>query len=160
MKSSQIHTKTKSYLLNHIQGFQKCKNHQNIPTRSWWIDPQKADASIIMNTFVYSLIGAYFWRTIHQLPVVLVYGLVNKISFLEQSEHFNFWRLLLPYYCLLVACYIGKSRSIFEGWFTPFQLESFDNFCTFGILVYGLVNKISFLEQSGLLHFWRLLLPY
>ena len=61
--------------------------------------------------------------------------------------------------CLLGACYIGKSRSIFEGWFTPFQLEYFDNFCTFGILVYGLVNKISFLEQSGLFHFWRLLLP-
>ena len=48
--------------------------------------------------------------------------------------------------CLLGACYIGKSRSIFEGWFTPFQLEYFDNFCTFGILVYDLVNKISFLE--------------
>ena len=48
--------------------------------------------------------------------------------------------------CLLGACYIGKSRSIFKGWFTPFQLEYFDNFCTFGILVYGLVNKISFLD--------------
>ena len=31
MQSSQIAPKTKSYSLNHVQGYEKCKNHQNIP---------------------------------------------------------------------------------------------------------------------------------
>ena len=49
---------------------------------------------------------------------------------------------------------------IFEGRFTHFQLEYFDDFWTFGILAYVLVNKISFLEQSGHFKFWGLLLAY
>ena len=32
----------KSYLLNHIQGFQKCKNYQNISTGRGWINSQKS----------------------------------------------------------------------------------------------------------------------
>ena len=32
---------------------------------------------------------------------ILVYDLVNKTSFMEQSEHFHFWCLLLAYFCIL-----------------------------------------------------------
>ena len=44
-------------------------------------------------------------------------------------------------------------QSIFEGQFTYLQLEYFDDFYTFGILVNGLVNKILFLEQFEHFHF-------
>ena len=37
-------------------------------------------------------------------------------------------------------------------------MEYFDDFCSFGILGYGLVNKILFLEQSEHFDFWHLLL--
>ena len=67
-ESAQIAPKMKSYLLNHIQGFQKCKNHQNIPTNNDELTLKNLDISITMNTFVCSLIGAYFQRSIHLLP--------------------------------------------------------------------------------------------
>ena len=90
----------KSYLLNHIQGFQKCKSYQNIPTGSCWIDPQKCRYQhdheylcVLTKRSILSKVNFHGW--------LRIYDLVNKISFLEQSEHFHFWCLLLAYYRLL-----------------------------------------------------------
>ena len=42
------------------------------------------------------------WNILMICPFeILLYGLESKTSFLEQSEHFNFWCLSLPYYRLL-----------------------------------------------------------
>ena len=45
----------------------------------------------------------------------------------------------------------------FEGQLTHFRLEYFDNFCIFGILMYDIVLKISFLELFEHFYFWALL---
>ena len=124
----------KSYLLNHIQGFQKCKNHKNIPAGSRWIDLQKY-APISEHTKVFMIICIFEGQfTNFQLEYfddfctfgILVYALVNKISFLEQSEHFDFWRLLLAHYCLLAI--------VDALWFWPKSLPYiFKKFIIFGL---------------------------
>ena len=92
----------KSYLQNHIQALQKCKNCQSVPIWSRWIDLQKY-APISKHTNNIDIFEDWF-TNFHLESVddactlgILVHGLVNKISFLEQSDHFNFRRLLLAY---------------------------------------------------------------